>query len=493
MLAILAIIASLLMRLQNPVALDDGLRHFAMGRLIAAHGINAADWGNFLYAGYFAHHSVDPWFLADALFAALSKFSVVTALKIFTLATIAALLTSFLYAFRVLKVAVPTAVLLLVMLAFFESIFFYRLLVARPYPLITALFVVVLAASFERTYWLVALSLTLSVLLSHLFIFPLLAVVTCIAWRWWLGEKSDTTRLALWSAAAIGVGFFLHPHPVEYLLYIVDVFLRIPFQQHLEMGTEMHSGVLLGLRTWAMVAVVALLHATLKKEGMTRSEYERSRAAPLAVLTVLFALMFSQWSRAVDFLWPLLILLSACVLTSHPGLFGRTLERILPRSVRVRPAIVSLIVILLCAVSFTGIQGALLNTDDQRSISTYVDALQKIPFGSRVLNLDWHFFMAAAAMRPDLKYAAGMDPSFTSFDSPKAQQLIAMTMSPDFQNPEREIEAGRWLADLTKEYPSEYLVMYTARHQLLSDAIVAQLGLKNISGDEAVAVFDLSR
>ncbi len=37
-IAILMVIASLLMRLQNPVALDDGLRHFAMGRLIAEHG-----------------------------------------------------------------------------------------------------------------------------------------------------------------------------------------------------------------------------------------------------------------------------------------------------------------------------------------------------------------------------------------------------------------------------------------------------------------------
>ncbi len=489
-LVILLLVASLLMRLENPVSLDDGLRHYAMGKLIAERGIGAADWGNFFYAGYFAHHAVDPWLLSDVLFAPLANLQPVTALRIFTLGSIACLLFSFFYAFRVLRTAPQTAAVLLVILVLFESVFFYRLLVARPYGLITPLAIVILAAALERRHWLVALALVTAVLLSHLFVFPLFIAGACVLWRLFLGEKRTAINLAAYAGIGVIVGFLLHPAPLEYLLYMRDVFLKIPFLPGLDIGTEMHYGARLGIRTFVMIGIAILLGTELKRSALTPSEIRASILPLLGVLVLVFGIMFLKWTRAIDFLWPLLILLVAAQLSLRPGLFGRTVERILPRSIRIRPSIVCFLVILLCAVVFTGVQSVLYSTDDQRPLSAFSLALKNVPAGSRILNPDWHFFMPAVALRPDLKYAGGMDPSFTYVDNPAAAKQLAYLITPAFQSDDTIIDARGWLSDMLAIYPSDYLILFAARHTVFIRAL-DESGMKSISGSPQIALYRL--
>ena len=111
-----------------------------------------------------------------------------------------------------------TVTMLLILLVFFESLFFYRLLVARPYALVTPLVVIVIAAALQRRHWLIAAALAASVLLSHLFVFPLFVAGACVIWRFTLGERRTAAAVAAWSAGGVAAGFLLHPHPLPYLL-----------------------------------------------------------------------------------------------------------------------------------------------------------------------------------------------------------------------------------------------------------------------------------
>ena len=259
----------------------------------------------------------------------------------------------------------------------------------------------------------------------------------------------------------------------------------------MELGSEMHPGVLLGFRTLVMIAVAILLAVELKREGMTRHECAQSGLTLLGGLTFVFGLMFLRWVRAIDFLWPILILFIGLMLSVRPGLFGRTFERLQPRGVRVRPSIVHLLLCLLCLVVFAGVQGALVATDNQRPLASFLVALHDVPAGSRILNPDWHFFMPAVAVRSDLLYAGGMDPSFTYVDSPAAARRMAELISPADQSTVAPPDAKAWLEGMTALYPSQYLVLFTARHQAFIAALEAQTSLHNISEEPLIALFKL--
>ena len=109
----------------------------------------------------------------------------------------------------------------------------------------------------------------------------------------------------------------------------------------------------------------------MKHEGITREECARSGLTLLGGLAVLFGLMFLRWVRAIDFLWPILILFVGLMLAMRPGLFGRMFLRLTPRSIRIRSSIVSAVIVLLCLVVFVGVQGALVATDTQRPLASF--------------------------------------------------------------------------------------------------------------------------
>lgn len=485
------LIWSLLARLENPVALDDGLRHFAMGRLMLEQGIGNAHWSQFFSQGYFAHHSLDPWFLSDIVFMKLVPLGSILALKIFTLLSVGFLLAVLLYALRAFRTPPVTAAIGVLLLMFFEPSFFYRLLVARPYELVTPFALLIPVAAIMKRPSLIALSIALSVLLSQVFLFPLFIACACVLWRLTLREWLPAAELFSWILLGVLLGFFFHPEPLSYATYVLRTFVRIPFIPGIQLGTEMQSGVLLGFRMFCITAVIALLHASLFRDGMTSRDYQQSGLSLLSFLAGFFLLLFLLWTRAIDFLWPILVLLLIRILSLKPGIFQETITHLLPSRFRIKPLILYLLFFMLVASVFAGVQGALYASDETRSLRPYADALSEIPAGSTILNVDWHFFMPAVLVRPDLKYATGIDPSYTYLDNPEALRLLAQLNTPEFRSSPTANGTREWLQQILSEYPSDYLVLLTSRHKEFVAVLKEQLGLKDVSKSEEVAVFDV--
>ncbi len=485
------LIWSLLARLENPVSLDDGLRHFAMARLMMEQGIGAADWSQFFSYGYFANHSVDPWFLSNLAFIPLLPFGPVLALKFFAIVSTVLLITSFFYAFRSFQTPHLVAAIAIGLLLFFEPTFFYRLLLGRPFSLINPLAVLIVVAALRKQSILLCITLALSVFLSQVFLFPLLIALACIVWRLSLREWWEANAIVSWSLLGVFLGFLFHPDATQYFFYILDTFVRIPFIAGMQLGSEMQSGIFASTRIFAILAVVVLLHGGLVRAGVSVRKYNESGLSLLAGLTLFFFLLFLLWTRSIDFLWPIAMLLLVRFLSAFPGLFMETLTQIMPRRFRFSPRFGVLIPLLLCASSFTAAASSLVETDQDRSLSVYTDALSVIPQGSRVLNVDWYFFMGAVAMRPDLRYATGIDPSYTYLDNPEALQLLVSLNTPDFQQSPADHDVRAWLQDIVRIHPSEYLVLFRKGHEAVIDRMENGLFMKDLSKSSRIAVFKL--
>ncbi len=480
-----------LIMLGNPVSLDDGLRHFAMARLMMEQGIGAADWSQFFSYGYFAHHSVDPWFLSNLAFIPLLPFGPVLALKIFVIASIALLIASFLYTFHSFQTPRFVAAICIGLLLFFEPTFFYRSLLGRPFSFITPLAVVIIVATLRKQSILICIALALSVLLSQVFIFPLLIAFACVFWRLSLRQWWEASALFSWSLFGIFLGFFFHPHSSQYFFYILDTFVRIPFIAGMQLGPEMQSGLFASSRVFVMLTVILLLHGGLIRKKIAWHTYQETGLSALSFLTFFFLFLFFLWARAIDFLWPIAILFLVRLLSLYPGLFTETLRSITPKRFIFRPTISVLIVLLLCSSSFFAVAKELVKTDGDRTLSIYEDALRAVPSGSNVLNVDWHFFMGAVVVRSDLQYATGIDPSYTYLDSPEALLLLASLNTPKFQQSPTDHDVRAWLQNIVRIHPSDYLVLFRKGHEAVIDRMERGLFMKDLSMSRSIAVFEL--
>lgn len=487
----LCLIVFLLLQLQNPVALDDGLRHFAMARLMMEQGIGNADWSQFFSYGYFAHYSVDPWFLSNLAFIPLLPLGPVLALKIFAIVSIVLLITSFFYAFHSFRTPPLVAAIAIGLLLFFEPTFFYRLLLGRPFALVTPLAVVTLVAALRKQSILLCIALALSVLLSQVFLFPLLIALVCVVWRLSLREWREANKLFSWSLLGVFLGFFFHPHSQAYFFYMFDTFAHIPFIAGMQFGPEMHSGLFVSVRVGVMLAVIILLHGGLIRKKMTWREYQEKGLSLLSFLTLFFLTLFFLWARAIDFLWPITILLLVRLLSVCPGLFTETLRCITPKKFVLSPIIGIVTILLLCSSSFSAVAKSLIMNDHERVLSVYTNALSSISSESKVLNVDWHFFMGAVVVRPDLQYATGIDPSYTYLDNPEALTLLAGLNTQKFQMSPTTEEIRMWLQEIMMLYPSDTLVLFRKGHEAFIQQLETGLRMKDVSGSKEVAVFSL--
>ena len=476
--------------LKNPVALDDGLRHFAMGRLIVLQGIDAGQWSHFLFAGYFSTHRTDPWFLGDLLFVPLVRFGPVLALRIFALGSSALLLGVFLWACRLFRIPSVATALLLILLVAFEENFFYRLLLGRPFVLLTVLSVLLTIAILRRQPIIVAVALSAAVLLSHLFVFPLLIVAAGVLWRVSLREYKQASVLFFVAFVGMCVGVALHPAAGDYLQYFMTTFLRGPFLIGLDISKEMRSGLLFDLRSLFALAVIALLHVVLFQNGYSCARYHRSGLTFLAGIVLFFAVLFLLWMRSIDFLWPFTILFLIVLLHEEPTLIQETTKRLFPASRRLRIGVFSTLTVALCGSVYIHEARALITTDDRRSLQMYADALRDVSPGARILNVDWHFFPPAVAVRPDLRFATGIDPSFTFLVDPQASSLLLELLTPTFQSAPQPQDVRRWLRELRNTFPpADVLVLYRDRHAALVDVLSRNLRFNDISSAPAIAVF----
>ena len=481
----LFLIALALSLLRHPLALDDGLRHFAMARLMAERGIGSiSGWGVFFSRPIYQTLNCDPWFLSDVLLIPFTVLPIGPALKVFTLVSVAAVLGSLLLILKHLRLPHLLTVLAILLLAFGNQDFTFRMLIARPFTLMTALILVLYWSILARKPLITTGLIALSFLLSHLFVFPIAICALAILLGLLMGKKREAVHLALAVLCGLLIGLLLHPHAIIYLQYLFTVFFRIPFLVHtLSLGNELRPAGLASAAVGTVVLLVFLLHILLMRRGVTMEVFLRKNIVLADLIVIGLFGVYLSWMRGIDLLWPMILILLAQLSSLAPDELLFTISR------RLKPWIGALLITYVLLSNAT-IMIDRWQSDAKRDLSPFAADLANIPTGASVLNTDWDLLPIYLAVRPDLRYAIGMDPAWTYLDNERASALVQMMHSTTFERADPVIDATKWLDQLLREYPADYLVISKKRYPNFSRqlASVERLRERTESGS-TLAVF----
>lgn len=479
-------LAAVLFSLSNPTGMDDGLRHFAMARTMADRGIFAIPgWSEFFYAGTLSQSHVDPWFLSDAILSFFAPLQAISALKAFVLLSVVLFTGSFLALLRLagLRGAAAATFLLLVLAG--DPQFLGRFLLARPFALQTAVFLMILWSVLGRRVFLTAFLLAVAVLLSQLFVFPLLLCLARICWLLLLKRRKEGMTLLLAVAVGTSAGILLHPESFAYAEYLFTVFLRVPFlKSTVELSREMQTSVF----DVSMMSVLILTGACCLffVQFLTKRdarEILRSETSFLFLIAAGLLMAYFIWVRALDLLWPMLVYLLAVLWEET----GREFPLFDSAKIRARTAA---FVLLLCVVQMSSVFGNFLLTDHLRGFESHASLAVLRP-GSRVLNLSWGTFFVAVLLRPDVSYATGIDPSFLAIpDIDSARDLAALTDDAIEENTS-DIALRERVARVEERYPSDYLVVPGRGYGRTLAALSGDARYRLLSATGAVAIFEV--
>lgn len=251
----LALVIVILAPLRNPFVLDDGIRHFTLASLLVRDGLPSfSGWGDFFFAGYFAEFNSDPWFLFDVILMPLADLPLVFALKVFTVLSVAALLGAMWLLLRPLRLTAMQRSVLLLLFLLGENEFFIRLFLARPFNVITIIFILTIAAVLKKNWVAIFFLLCAATLFHYLFVFPLFVGIAGSIWLWITHEKHSAFRVFCAASLGVAAGLLLHPHTWNYLHFIVRVFPAVPFLRDIGLGMELEPGFLKSFTVWPTVA-----------------------------------------------------------------------------------------------------------------------------------------------------------------------------------------------------------------------------------------------
>ena len=489
-IVLLGATAVLLWSLANPVTLDDGLRHVAMAKILAAEGIfTVPGWSRFLYHGMMSELPVDPWDLYDVMLMPLSALPPTIALKIVTLVEITLIATSSLLVLRSLRVSPQFQVWYLAVILLGDFHFTFRLFLGRPFPLFTALALLMLWMVLERQWAFMAIALAFAVLLSHLFIFPLFMAMLGCAWLLFCGQRKESLRAGIAIVIGITAGFLLHPTPMNYATYLFTAFVRIPFLRELSLGSELGRGLFTDSRSVLVALGILFLFLAI---GMLRKGWRgflrQKKVLLLLVPIVALAAAYALWMRAIDVLWPMLILGIAAVHAANPGIMNHIKSYFLPR----RLPLVLLLWVLACGLTFqSGVAvHAIRGKNAKNSLSQFA-ALNRIPAGSRVLNVNWDNFPVFLTLRPDLKYATGMDPTFTHLSDKRASDLLHMLGEKSAKSNPLLLNAELWMQELLKRIPADYVVFARGRNAAVQKQLATSAFVAPFAATGALVIFNV--
>lgn len=444
----------------SPISWDDGLRHITMARVMRQEGVDQT-WSRFFFGGYFAEHPVDPWLLADVSYIPFTAFADPVALRLYSIFGIFVLLLSMWRVLQSLKLPAGWLCLLL-MLTLMDSGLYVRLLLGRPFVWSTIFSLLTLDAILRRRPAAVALVLLLATLFSQLFVFPLLVVGAASLYSLLCRRVGDGVWIALATLIGVVAGILLHPHSWEYVQYLVHVFIQIPFSSRtLSLGSEMQPSMSASPAV-ALLGITLLLLFGGVRQGSARWSDALRIGTPLIALLVLPLLLayVLAWMRAIDLLWPLLVVLLGHVFVlSRPfvgDLFHVRMDPVLPK---VRGGTLVVVILILAFVSIPIRHAGILSKDDAERSMTHLAALQVLPDGARVLNPEWFFFPPYVAANPRLTFATGIDNTFTWKPNPEAYELLEAYFSIAARTPNPVLDIPSWLQQLIEIYPSDYLVV----------------------------------
>lgn len=483
------IFASVFVGLHAPTSLGDGIRHHTLASRLSQNGVSSfAGWGDILYQGYFSLHNSDPWFLTHILLMPLSVTDIMTAQRIFILMSIVLVSLAMLYAMRPLNLSATTQAVFLALLLFGHVQFSMRLLLGRPLILMVAMSIVIWSTVLQKKAVTAGVLLCIATLLSHLFIFPFFIVLCASIWLWTLREKHDAICMATAGVAGIALGFVLHPQSMEYMHFFFTVFLRIPFLQNLPLGTELKSGVGRMATPFALSgSAILLTYYAVRMCNITKKELQAGGVTLTAFIALVFLFGLCLWVRMLDFLWPILLLLLAQILSLTPNLAVKTAQALLP-SFALRHHMPLLILLSILSVHTGKMHHSFRSTDSERLLSHFSVPLQNISADSKILNIDWDLFPALFTVRPDLRYARGMDPSLDFVADPSFMNVLMQIRNSHPEN----VNWESWAAALEQKYPSDFLVIRIPVHKNVLPYIRAVSRFTEVETSEEIAVFKMS-
>jgi hypothetical protein len=430
-LLIFGVIAAVLFLTQYPLSLDDGVRHIIMARFYRTEGFQAiAGWGEFFFAGYFAQTVLDPWFLADMSYVPFTLISDPTiALKTANMAFLLILLGSLLLFLKKYR-SPPLLSCLLILLLFMGSRgFILRMLLARPFVVVSALFLLTLFLILERRYIALAFVIALTFLYSHLFIFAVMLCVISSFWLLFLRRSKDAVSVSISMLIGLAAGFVLHPHGVAYLSYLRDIFVKIPFSKHLNLGGELYGGLVDADIALFFVVFAILLLFTLIRSKNALQDIIRDRPEILLTcfLSAGFLGAYFIWVRAIDYLLPVALVLILQLATLRKDVQKDVLSIVRSPCSQKKKTGWRLcwwhIIVIVCAVNFGNVALTTFVDNPSRNPALY-EAIKSVPAGSHVVNIEWEIFPVLLLNNDQVLYVRGMDPSFDYYHDPAAFALF---------------------------------------------------------------------
>lgn len=485
---ILSIVSLSLSFSSSPLSWDDGLRHITMARVMRSEGI-LQTWDRFLYGGTLSHMKLDPWFLADVAYIPFIYFPDALALRLFSIVGIAVLLGALWRIISPLKLPRSWEAVLL-LLTIIAPGFYGRMLLGRPFVWSSVFVLLVLDACLRRHYFQLCFVLFLATLTSQLFVLPLIVALGMSVWFLLSSQNRVAFSISFSSILSVGLGILIHPQSRAYAMYILTVFFKIPFvTTAIRLGTEMYPGAFDATVPIALIGACILLLFGSKHAGHTINSETISRhgTIPLAVLVgVLFVLTCTAWSRMIDLLWPLEVVLLAHVFAiAKPYVEDLCSTSLRPHLPLTGGKVITALLCLSFLMFVFQSAGSALADDEERSLSR-LEPLSRIPAGSKVLNPEWFLFPAFVAVNPHVRYATGIDNTFLWKEDPVAYSLLDVLFEPAGQFERPIIDTAEWISQLLEHFPgSEYFIVSRNYGKHLLPALRTTPGLRALtqSGD----------
>ena len=496
--AIVILIAVACFLPRSPLSLDDGLRHFVLAERVVENGIGSEVWSDFLFRGYFTEHKLDPWFGADLAYVPFTFIpNRILGIKTAGFCFGMIFLLSFIPLIQFYKPRPFLGCLTLLILILGSDLFPFRLLIARPYTLMTAIFFFALYSIIRSRYYFLAPLLFVAVLFSHLFVFPLLLTLIASGVLILYKKRKEALMCALASLSGAGIGLLLHPWRSEYLLWIRDIFFVIPFSKNLDLGAEVYSGfgfsdmgplflLLLVVLIIIRLALIGALPLIIRK---------RPDIILVFILTIGFFVAFAQWVRALDFFWPtaLLLCLQLCTVSkdAEKDLLGQLRQPVIGRKINGLHIIIAIL-----AVTSIVIVSHIAQSRDGRD-PALAHPVTMIPDGSRVFNPDWDFFPLYFFNNDSVQYARGVDPTL---DDAVTRDLMEEITSESFFDlrslrfipQEKKVsDINSWVSVARDQLESDYIIIHKIEWESLVDQLTNEAQLPVFTENHALIIFAL--
>jgi hypothetical protein len=518
---VFALFAFMLFGTQGPFAPDDGLRHIVMANTYRMNGfMSDSGWGRYFFWGYFTEHMLNLWWLSEIIYIPFTFFvDQIVGLKVATLvfcALLIAVMSIPLYIYRVPAIFACAYLLTVFLLT---PTFSLRLLLGRPFVLLSVIFVGVYLLIFHGPkhlkWFFVSVLLALSTLMSHLFVFPLLLCFTASAVLWWYEKRQEALLCAASAVFGVIMGLILHPHSVEYIGYMLDVFLRTPFTDT-GVGNENNMGLFGGdPSSWGgLIFPMLLLVYIHARKNLLSLLAKREDICCSFVLLAGLTVAYFMWVRTVDFYWPVLAMLSLQMLTLTPKMpreVYHAATQIWKKTFKIHWLLIAACVLL----AHSGRLAYDTFMYRNHSLLDGYSAIWEVEEGSRVLNIQWHILPPLLFLNDRVTYARGFYPGFDYAYDPYAYDLFegyADLFEWDFIDMRgtiadawdrlnltemtfvtirfrEDFDVKRWIDDLREHFDADYMVLTKDFDARLVHETKEHLSLFAESNDIAVFAF----